>query len=69
MDGAATLAALRGIPSVSGVPVIFVTARARPEEADGFRRLGAAGVITKPFDPVALSDQVRTLWEKARRAG
>ena len=65
MDGAATLAALRAVPELSRVPVVFVTARARPEEGEAFRRLGAVGVITKPFDPVALPDQVRALWEKA----
>ncbi len=65
MDGAATLAALRAIPSLEQVPVIFVTARARPEEIGTFRRLGAAGVITKPFDPMALPGQIRALWEQA----
>ena len=65
MDGAATLAALRAIPSLEQVPVIFVTARARREEIGAFRRLGAAGVITKPFDPVELPGQIRALWEQA----
>ena len=69
MDGAATLAALREVPSLAEVPVVFLTARARPEDAEAFRRIGASGVITKPFDPVALPDQVRALWAAARHAG
>ena len=68
MDGAETLAALRAIPAMASVPVVFVTARARPEETEAFRRLGAVGVITKPFDPVRLSDEVRALWERAAGA-
>ena len=63
-----TLAALRAIPAMALVPVVFVTARARPEETEAFRRLGAVGVITKPFDPVRLSDEVRALWERAAGA-
>lgn len=68
MDGAETLAALRAIPTLAQVPVVFVTARARPEETEAFRRLGAVGVITKPFDPVRLPDEVRALWERASDA-
>ncbi|MBI3948609.1 MAG: response regulator [Armatimonadetes bacterium] len=63
MDGPTTLKALRGLPSTAETPVVFVTAKAQPHEVARYRELGALGVITKPFDPMALSDEVRRLWE------
>jgi two-component system OmpR family response regulator len=59
MDGPATLAALRENPKTSGIPVIFMTARAQARELDRFRSLGALGVIAKPFDPLTLAASVR----------
>ena len=59
MDGPATLAALRENPKTSGIPVIFMTARAQARELDRFRSLGALGVIAKPFDPMTLATSVR----------
>jgi two-component system OmpR family response regulator len=60
MDGPATLASLRGNPVTAGIPVIFMTARAQARELDRFRRLGAIGVIAKPFDPMTLAASVRS---------
>ena len=64
MDGPATLSALRALPEAAAVPVIFLTARAQPAEVAALMAQGAIGVITKPFDPMTLADQVRDLWEK-----
>ena len=47
-------------------PVIFVTAKAMPQEIAYFRELGAAGVIAKPFDPMLLGEQVLALWERVK---
>ncbi|WP_448207142.1 response regulator [Azospirillum sp. sgz302134] len=63
MDGAETLAALRARESLADVPVVFMSAKARPDEVRGFKQLGAVDVITKPFDAVALSDRVRAIWD------
>ena len=63
MDGPATLAALRQIPSLRDVPVVFMTARVQAQEVSNYRQLGAAAVIAKPFDPMTLSDQVRAIWK------
>jgi DNA-binding response OmpR family regulator len=41
-----------------GVPVIFLTAK---PEAERLLALGAAGVIAKPFDPLALPREVAAL--------
>jgi CheY-like chemotaxis protein len=59
LDGPSTLAALRSNPVTAAIPVIFLTAKAMLSELDGLRDLGVAGVLTKPFDPMALAGQVR----------
>lgn len=64
MDGPTTLAGLRLLPATADTPVIFMTAKVQASELDFYVSLGAIGVIAKPFDPMALSDQVRALWNK-----
>ena len=58
-DGPATLKALRADPETEAVPVVFLTAKAMPSEVARLTALGAAGVLTKPFDPRTLAEQVR----------
>jgi CheY-like chemotaxis protein len=38
--------------------VVFLTAKVQPVDHQRLRSLGAAGVITKPFDPMTLPDEV-----------
>ncbi len=64
MDGPQTLAALRRMPAAAALPVVFMTAKVQPAEVARLRGLGAADVIAKPFDPLALSDQVREIWRR-----
>ncbi len=64
LDGPATFRALRELPDLGEVPVIFVTAKAMPSELERFRDMGAAGVIAKPFDPMTLPDQLREIWDE-----
>jgi len=59
LDGPSTLAALRSNPATANIPVIFLTAKAMVSELTRLRALGAAGVLTKPFDPMTLAVQVR----------
>ena len=67
MDGPSTLSRMRSNSTLPFIPVIFVTAKAMPQEIAYFRELGAAGVIAKPFDPMLLGEQVLTLWERVKR--
>lgn len=62
MDGIATFQALRQEPELAAIPVIFLTAKAQKREMAELLELGALGVIPKPFEPLSLADQVRTLW-------
>lgn len=64
MDGLETLEALRRLPSVSGVPVVFMTAKVQAQEVSRYRDAGAADIIAKPFDPMTLSTTVRTIWSR-----
>ena len=58
MDGYAALRRLRSDHRTSNIPVIFLTARAREEDIAGGIALGAAGYITKPFDPTSVETQI-----------
>ena len=40
------------------VPVVLLTARAHTGERADLLRLGVAGVLVKPFDPMTLSQDV-----------
>ncbi|HXO20926.1 MAG TPA: response regulator [Thermoanaerobaculia bacterium] len=62
-DGPATLAALRADPATAAIPVIFLTAKAMTSEVERLKRLGAAGVVTKPFNPVTLALEIRAILE------
>lgn len=61
LTGPDVLAALRADPRFDKVPVVFVTARARPQDIRDYIEQGAKGVITKPFDPISLAGQVLAL--------
>ena len=64
MDGPTTLQELKKIPELSGTPVIFMTAKVQPQEVRQYKELGAIDVIAKPFDPMTLSDNIRSIWDK-----
>lgn len=61
VDGPSTLARLRALTATKDIPVIFLTAKIRAADHERFLGLGAQGVITKPFDPTSLSDQIFSL--------
>ena len=63
MDGPTTLQRMRSQPELHSIPVIFMTAKAMPQEVARFRALGAAAVIAKPFDPMLLAEHVVAIWE------
>ncbi|HYD43970.1 MAG TPA: response regulator [Phenylobacterium sp.] len=61
MDGPSVLKALRLLEPTRETPVVFITARAQSHERNRFLELGAAGVITKPFDPMTLATELRAV--------
>lgn len=64
MDGPTLFASLRARPATAKMPIVFMTAKVQPEEIERWRALGAADVIAKPFDPLALANRLRTVWGK-----
>ena len=59
LTGRQTLELLRERPAFAEIPAIFMTARAQPNEMDELRQIGAVEVISKPFDPITLGDQIK----------
>lgn len=68
LDGPATLARIKADPLLRSIPVIFMTAKALPQEIERFLSLGAVAVIPKPFDPLQLADQIAAIWENLDHA-
>ena len=65
MTGRQTLEKMRERPEFASVPAIFMTARAQHAEIEELLEIGAADVISKPFDPMLLSDQIKDAMQKA----
>jgi CheY-like chemotaxis protein len=63
MDGENTLSKLQKSAGTERIPVIFLTAKAMTSEVERLKRMGAIGVLTKPFDPTTLASQVRAILE------
>lgn len=61
MDGPTTLENLRKLPHLQHTPAIFMTAKVQPSEVKAYQECGAIGVISKPFDPMTLADEIRNL--------
>ncbi len=64
LDGEQTFTQMRQIEGFSTTPIVFMTARASGSDSETLHRLGAADVLVKPFDPMALPDQVREIWSR-----
>ncbi len=65
MDGPTLFASLRARPATAKLPIVFMTAKVQPEEIERWHALGAADVVAKPFDPLALADRLRAIWNKS----
>jgi CheY-like chemotaxis protein len=63
MDGPTTARRLREEPRTAGIPVILLTAKVQSSDGRPFSDLAVAGVISKPFDPISLADQVTRILE------
>ena len=68
MDGPSTFRVLKADLEVAEIPIIFMTAKVQPSEVSNYIKLGALGVIPKPFDPMTLAKQAESLWESFQRS-
>ncbi|WP_372365570.1 response regulator [Candidatus Uabimicrobium sp. HlEnr_7] len=60
IDGPTTLFKLRELGNKT--PCIFLTARSEPHEIEEFIKMGAIGVLSKPFDLAQLPEDIKTMW-------
>jgi two-component system OmpR family response regulator len=66
MDGPAVLTALAGTPRSASIPIVFITARTQAQDRARLLQLGAIGVISKPFDPMTLAKELRSVLSAER---
>jgi len=64
MDGPALFRQMQLRPDTKALPVVFITAKAAQRDLDELMKMGAAGTISKPFNPKDLPDQLRAIWAK-----
>lgn len=65
MDGPETFAQLRAQENGPHIPVLFMTGKAKDAEA-ALMATGAIGLLTKPFDPVHLAADIKSIWESTQ---
>lgn len=58
MDGFTFFEKLQENPASQSIPVILLTAKVLPDDRVRFAKMGVAGVINKPFNPVTISEEV-----------
>lgn len=58
MDGFQCYEKLQANPASQIIPVILLTAKVLPNDRTRFAQMAIAGVITKPFDPTLICDQI-----------
>ena len=49
---------LRSNEKTASIPVIFLTAKVQSADRKRFSDLGVAAVLSKPFDPMVLGEQI-----------
>jgi CheY-like chemotaxis protein len=57
-DGPATLRLLQSDTTTAKIPVIFLTAKVQSLERERLRGAGAAGFLSKPFNPMTLATEI-----------
>ncbi|MBD1873073.1 response regulator [Nodosilinea sp. FACHB-131] len=61
MDGFEIYDRLRRHPATAAIPVIVLTSKVLARDRSRFTALQVAGLITKPFDPLTLAQQIANL--------
>jgi two-component system, OmpR family, alkaline phosphatase synthesis response regulator PhoP len=61
LDGPEACRRLKADPATAHIPIIFLTAKSQESEIQRGLSLGAVGYVTKPFDALALGQQVKDI--------
>ena len=64
MDGVTMIKILKSDSRYSHIPVVFISARAQKHEVEEYMVHGATHVLTKPFDPITLPNELKSVWER-----
>ena len=59
VDGPQLFERIKQIEHLKTIPTLFMTAKVQPNEVKELIELGAKGVISKPFDPLELPEQIK----------
>ncbi len=60
VDGFATLKTLKAMPTTQAIPVIMLTATVNIATQKQYVECGARAILSKPFDPGVLGNQIAT---------
>lgn len=52
-------------PTLSRVPVIFMTAKVERQYVNELIGKGALAVLEKPFDPIQLAQEIGAIWDRS----
>lgn len=63
MTGVQTLEQLRQLEGFERIPAIMMTAKIQNAELESYKLQGVLGVISKPFDPTALANDINRIWQ------
>ena len=66
LSGPEVYTQVQNLPGFERIPVIFLTVKAQDNFAAHLREQGAIGVISKPFDPMHLAEEVMDLWNASK---
>ncbi len=61
MDGFQCYTRLKENPTTQSIPVILLTAKVLPDDRARFAQMEVVGVISKPFDPKQICNQIAEL--------
>jgi CheY-like chemotaxis protein len=61
MDGFAVYEQLQANSATQTIPVILLTAKVLPSDRANFAQMGITGVISKPFEPITISEEVANI--------
>jgi CheY-like chemotaxis protein len=67
IDGPTTYQILKQNGNTAHIPVLLLTAKVQGQDRRKLEDLGAAAILSKPFDPLTLADQISEIlgWERA----
>lgn len=66
MSGIEFFEQVRMLPSMDNIVGALITASVRDAEVAAYKRSGLHGYIAKPFDPINLVKQIRSIYQMAR---